>query len=112
IGVEKGVGSSIIRCDGPEWKNGLIEGDMTENDDFVDGSLSRYTAHLIANGNSQKLCVDYDETFSSMVKPATIRTVLSLATSWHWLVHQLDVKNDFLHGTLSETVYMHQPPGF
>nr|GEY41410.1 hypothetical protein [Tanacetum cinerariifolium] len=79
---------------------------------FTDGSLSRYTARLIANGNSQKLCVDYDETFSLMVKPATIRTVLSLATSWHWLVHQLDVKNDFLHGTLSETVYMHQPPGF
>jgi hypothetical protein len=49
--------------------------------------------------------VDYDETFSSVVKPATVRTVLSLAISRSWPVHQLDVKNAFLHGTLSETVY-------
>ncbi|GJZ14502.1 ribonuclease H-like domain-containing protein, partial [Tanacetum coccineum] len=73
-----------------------------------------YKARLVANRNNQQICVDYDETFSPVVKPATIRTVLSLAASGHWHVHQLDVKNAFLHGTgtLSETVYMRQPPGF
>nr|GEX27451.1 ribonuclease H-like domain-containing protein [Tanacetum cinerariifolium] len=45
----------------------------------VDGTLSRYKARLVANGSSQQLRVDFDETFSSVVKPATIRTVLSLA---------------------------------
>ncbi|GKA51408.1 ribonuclease H-like domain-containing protein, partial [Tanacetum coccineum] len=75
-------------------------------------SLSMYKARLIANGNSQQLGVDYDETFSPVVKLTTIRTVLSLAASRHWHVHQLDVNNAFLHGTLSKTVYMHQPPGF
>ncbi|GJX16195.1 ribonuclease H-like domain-containing protein [Tanacetum coccineum] len=69
-------------------------------------------ARLVANENSQQLGVDYDETFSPIVKPATIRTVLILAASRHWTVHQLDVKNVFLHGTLYETVYMHQHPGF
>ena len=56
--------------------------------------------------------MDFDETFSPVVKPATVRTVLSLALSRHWPIHQLDVKNAFLHGTLSETVYCAQPAGF
>ncbi|GJZ07935.1 ribonuclease H-like domain-containing protein [Tanacetum coccineum] len=78
----------------------------------ADGTLSRYKARLVANGSSQQLGVDFDETFSPVVEPATIRTVLSLAVSRKWSIHQLDVKNDFLNGDLSETVYMHEPPGF
>nr|GEY73274.1 ribonuclease H-like domain-containing protein [Tanacetum cinerariifolium] len=78
----------------------------------ADGTLSRYKARLVANDSSQQLGIDCDETFSPVVKPATIRTVLSLAVSRKWPIHQLDVKNAFLNGDLSETVYMHQPPGF
>ncbi|GJX47186.1 ribonuclease H-like domain-containing protein [Tanacetum coccineum] len=78
----------------------------------ADGTLSRYKARLVANGSSQQLGVDFDETFSLVVTPATVRTVLSLAVSHKWPIHQLDVKNAFLNGDLSETVYMHQPPGF
>ncbi|GJY13185.1 ribonuclease H-like domain-containing protein [Tanacetum coccineum] len=72
----------------------------------------RYKLILNCNGSTQLAGIDVDETFSPVVKPATIQTVLSLAISRHCPVHQLGVKNAFLHGSLSETVYMHQPPGF
>nr|GFC34304.1 ribonuclease H-like domain-containing protein [Tanacetum cinerariifolium] len=61
----------------------------------ANGTLSRYKARLVANGSSQQQGIDVDETFSSVVKPATIRTVLSLAVSRKWPIHQLDVKNAF-----------------
>ncbi|GKE21555.1 ribonuclease H-like domain-containing protein [Tanacetum coccineum] len=79
---------------------------------LADVTLSRYKARLVANGSTQLSGIDVDETFSPVVKPATIRTVLSLATSRHWPIHQFDVKNAFLHGDLSKTVYMHQPLSF
>jgi hypothetical protein len=56
--------------------------------------------------------VDYDETFSLVIKPATIRSVLSIVVSHAWPIHQLDVKNAFLHGHLEETVYCQHTPGF
>ncbi|GJV20956.1 ribonuclease H-like domain-containing protein [Tanacetum coccineum] len=73
---------------------------------------SRYKARHVAIGSNQQHGVDFDKTFSPVVKPTTIYTVLSLAVSRQWPIHQLDVKNAFLNGDLSETVYMHQPPGF
>ncbi|GJS11981.1 ribonuclease H-like domain-containing protein [Tanacetum coccineum] len=85
---------------------------LFRNKYFADGTLSRYKARLVVNGSTQLEGVDVDETFSPVVKPGTIQTVLSLATSRHWPIRQLDVKNAFLHGDLSETVYMHQPLGF
>nr|GEX53756.1 ribonuclease H-like domain-containing protein [Tanacetum cinerariifolium] len=78
----------------------------------ADGTLSRYKARLIASGSSQQLGVDFDETFSPVVKPTTVRTILSLVVSCKWHIYQFDVKNAFLNGDLSETVYVHQPTGF
>ncbi|GJR23768.1 ribonuclease H-like domain-containing protein [Tanacetum coccineum] len=78
----------------------------------ADGTLSRYKALLVANGSNQQLGVDFDETFSAVVKPANVRTVLSLVVSRKCSIHQLDIKNAFLNSDLSKTVYMHQPLGF
>jgi hypothetical protein len=77
-----------------------------------DGSLERYKVRWVFRGFTQRPGIDFDETFSPVVKPATIRTVLTVALFHSWPVHQLDVKNAFLHGTLDETVYCVQPAGF
>nr|GEY77052.1 hypothetical protein [Tanacetum cinerariifolium] len=63
----------------------------------ANGTLTRYKARLVANGSSQQQGIDVDETFSPVVKPATIRTVPSLAVSRKWPIHQLDFKNEFLN---------------
>ncbi|AAF63126.1 Hypothetical protein [Arabidopsis thaliana] len=54
--------------------------------------------------------VDFTETFSPVVKPATIRDVLDVGVALNLPIQQLDVKNALLQGDLNETVYMHQPP--
>ena len=58
----------------------------------VDGSLAHYKARWVVRGFSQQHVLDYDETFSTVVKPTTIRIVLSLAISSDWPIHQLDIK--------------------
>jgi hypothetical protein len=76
-----------------------------------EGKAEMYKARLVARGYSQTYGIDYDETFAPVTKMGTVRTLISRAANFGWPLHQLDVKNAFLHSDLQEEVYMEIPPG-
>ena len=78
----------------------------------ADGSIERCKAHLVAQGYSQKEGLDYDETFSPVVRSESVRSVIPLASINGLRLHQMVITTAFLHGDLEEEVYMKQPEGF
>ena len=77
-----------------------------------DGSVGTYKARLVAKGFQQQEGIDYDETFSPVVRFESVRTVLSLAASLDLNVHHMDVTGAFLNGNLDNEIYMYQPDYF
>jgi len=40
---------------------------------------------------------------------AIVRAMIAMVASRGWMLHQMDVKNAFLHGELQKEVYLDQP---
>jgi hypothetical protein len=72
----------------------------------VDGSVSIYKAKLVAKGYAQTYGIDYEETYSPVAKMIIVRTIIAMAVTKGWSLHQMDVNNVFLHGDLQEEVFM------
>ena len=76
-----------------------------------DGSIERYKTRLIAKGFTQEYGIDYKETFAPVAYISSVRAFLVVAAASKWDLFEMDVKNVFLNGDLSEEVYMQPPPG-
>jgi hypothetical protein len=72
----------------------------------TDGSIEKYKERFVARGFSQKEGIDYEETFSPVVRYTSIRAILVITTVMKWKVHQMDVKTTFLNGVVEEEVYV------
>ena len=89
------LGRKFVRC---RW--------VYRTKSAADGQISRYKARLVAKGFHQVHGIDYDETFTPVVKMDSIRLALSIVATKGWEVHHMDMKNAFLHGNISEEIYM------
>ena len=77
-----------------------------------EGKAVRFKSRLVAKGYSQKHGIDFEETFSPVVRFSSVRTLLALAVQKNMIVHQMDVVTAFLNGKLDEEIYMQQPDGY
>jgi hypothetical protein len=53
----------------------------------IDGSIEQHKARFVARGFSQKEGIDYEDTFSPVVRYTSIRTIITLATKMKWKLH-------------------------
>ena len=77
-----------------------------------DGTVDLYKAHLIPRGFTQEYGIDYEKTSAHVARLSFVRTLVVVSAARKWPLFQMDVKNSFLNGELSEEVYIKVLPGY
>ena len=99
--VDLPLGKSVIGC---KWVYKI----KTKSD----GTVERYKAYLVVKGYAQEYVIDYEKTFAPIARITFVCSLLAIPAVHQWPLFQMDVKNVFLNGDLTEEVYMQAPPGY
>jgi hypothetical protein len=83
-----------------------------KNKEGENGEVVRNKSRLVAQGFSQKVGIEYEETFAPVARLEAIKILLAFSVAKRFRLYQMDVKSAFLNGFLEEEVYVRQPPGF
>jgi hypothetical protein len=110
--IEKGTWRLMKESDLPKGRKAIKSKWVFTYKTTADGFLSRYKARLVATGYSQRKGVDYNETFSPVVRIDSIRVMIAIALAFGLDIEQIDIGTAFLYGDLKEPNYMVQPLGF
>jgi len=101
-----------------EWVPKLPEGRKSIGSRIIfrlkrdgNGNITKYKARIVARGFSQIPGQDFTDTFSSVAKFTTLRTLLSTIAHKRWELHQVDVVAAYLRGDLDEELYLEVPVG-
>lgn len=131
------VAEALSREDGHLWKKAILDEynsllvnntwdlvDLPENRKAIpckwvfktkrdgDGAIERRKARLVIKGFAQRQGIDYEETFSPVVRYNSLRYLLSLAAEFDLDIDQFDAVSAFLQGDVEEEIFMTQPEEF
>lgn len=66
----------------------------------------------MVKGFTQKVGLEFEDTFSHAVRLVSIRLILAIVAQRDLKLFQMDVKVTFVYGELDEEIHMDQPEGF
>nr|GEV82959.1 hypothetical protein [Tanacetum cinerariifolium] len=101
-----------VLVDLPKGKRAIGSKWVFRNKKDKRGIVIRNKDRLVAQGHTQEEGIDYEEVFAPVTEIEAIMLFPAYASFMGFMVYQIDVKSDFIYGTIEEEVYVYQPPGF
>lgn len=108
--LEIGTFDFVRACDVPSQANIMRCHFVFTVKRHSDGSVEKFKARLVADGNTQRWGIDFDKVFSTVAKLSTLRLFLVIAAAFNYNLSSVDIRQAYLQALLSDELYMMIPP--